>query len=262
MFKKLLIVAVIGGAAVYALKHTRIGSYAKEEISSVGEWVDSKVPTEKKIKQLRKEIAALDKEVERAGNELAREIVEVDYLTTDISRETVALATEEKKVRALAEQIRAATENVAYGRAVVPVNEAKQLLAGDVKRLQNRKETLGVMNETLVARERMKDALQKQVEAIKQQKRELTAAVDHLEADYKRLQLQQIESKYQFDDSKLASVKQQLKNLQKDIDIKRTKLNLAPTVASESTGAPATALSVDEIMAPLTGTAKSEKKSN
>ncbi len=103
-------------------------------------------------------------------------------------------------------------------------------------------------------------SLQKSVESIKRQKRELTVAVDRLEAEYKRLQLQQIESKYQFDDTQLASVKQALKDLQKDIDIKRTKLKLAPTVASEA-GAPANNLSVDDILSPLSGGAK-KKESN
>ena len=83
----------------------------------------------------------------------------------------------------------------------MPVDEAKQLLADDVKRLVDRKQTIDVMTETLAARERIKDVLQKQVEAIKVQKRELTVAIDRLEADFKRLQLQQIESKYQFDDT-------------------------------------------------------------
>src|SRR5439155_12821260 len=133
----------------------------------------------------------------------------------DISREQVAVAMEEKKVVAAGETIRSATEKVvAYGRLALPVDEAKQYLADDVKRLVNRKETLATMQETLIARERIKESLLKSVESIKRQKRELAVAVDRLESEYKRLQLQQIESKYQFDDTQLASVKQSLKDLQ------------------------------------------------
>lgn len=255
MLRKLLIIAAIGVAAGFALKNTRMFGYAKEEVASVGDWINSKVPTERKIKQLRKEIGTLDREIDRASDELAKEIVEVDYLTTDIAREAMALANEEKKILAAGEMIRSATERVNYGPYNVPVDEAKALLADDVKRLVSRKATLATMQETLAARERIKDALQKQVEGIKRQKRELAVAVDHLEADYKRLQLQQIESKYQFDDTKLAAVKQSLKELQKDIEVKRTKLKLAPTVASE--GAPVNGLSVDDILAPLEGKQKS-----
>ncbi|CAN5607053.1 hypothetical protein BH11PLA2_BH11PLA2_06450 [soil metagenome] len=259
MVKKLLLVAVIGAAAFAAIKGTRAGSYAREEVSAIGDWVDSKVPVEKKITALRKEINTLDKEIDKTSDELAKEIVEVDHLTRDISTEKVALAHEEKKVRAVGETISGATEKaVAYGSFMVNVDEAKQLLSDDVKRVVIRKQTLEAMQETLVSRERIKDALLKQVEGIKRQKRELAVAVDRLEADFKRLQLQQIESKYQFDDTKLAAVKQSLKDLQKDIDIKRAKLKLAPTVASD--GAPATGLNVEDILAPLNPV--SAKKTN
>ncbi len=253
MLKKILLVAGIGFAAFVVLKNTRMAGYAREEVSAVGEWIDSKVPTEKKIRALRKEVKALDKEIDKASDELAKEIVEVDYLSTDINRETARVAREEKKLRAAGEAISAATERVVhYGHLTVKVDEAKQLLADDVKRLTDSRQTISVMTETLASRERIKDVLQKQVEAIKMQKRELTAAIDRLEADFKRLQLQQIESKYQFDDTKLAAVKDSLKDLQKEIEIKRTKLKLAPARASES-GAPANNLTVDEILAPLNG---------
>lgn len=260
MIKKLLIVAAIGVGACFALKNTRIAGYAKEEVTSIGEWVDSKVPVEKKIKQIRKEVASLDKEVEKASNELAKEIVETEYLARDIDKEQVALAGEEKKVLAAADTIRNGNERVAYGRYTVSVSEAKQMLADDVRRLKTRKDTLATMKETLVSRERIKDALAKQVDAIKNQKRELTIAIEKLEAEVKSLELAQIESKYQFDDSKLAGVKASLAELQKDVDIRRTKLKLAPTVASEG-GAPSTNLSVDDILAPLNDKPEG-KKSN
>ncbi len=45
MVKKLLLVAVVGAIAFSFLKGTKIFSYAKQEVASVGEWVDSKIPT-------------------------------------------------------------------------------------------------------------------------------------------------------------------------------------------------------------------------
>ena len=69
-------------------------------------------PLEKKISALRKEVETLDKEIDKAGNELAKEIVEVDHLSNDITRETATVASEEKKIRAVGEAISAATEKV------------------------------------------------------------------------------------------------------------------------------------------------------
>lgn len=256
MFKKILLVAAIGVGACFALKNTRAGAYLKGEVSDAMTWADSKIPAEKRVAMLRKDIKNLDKEVDKASSALAKEIVEVDYLTRDIEKETVAIAGEEKKVRAVAEAISAASDKfISYGRQNVSAAQAKQLLADDVKRIRTRKETLASMSQKLANRELIKDSIQKQVEALKNQKSELSMAVERLDADVKALQLAQMESKYQFDDTKLSKVKKDLAELQKEIDIKRTKLKIAPIIAGEAV-APSTGLTVEEILADLD---KSEK---
>ena len=57
------------------------------------------------------------------------------------------------------------------------------------------------------SREKVKDGLEKQLEALKSQKSELTAAIDALEAEVTMVKLQQMESKYQTDNSRLAKIK-------------------------------------------------------
>jgi chromosome segregation ATPase len=257
MCKKLLLVAVVGAIAFSFLKGTKFFSYAKSEVASVGEWVDSQIPTEKKIQQLRKEVKQLDKDIDKAQTALVAEIVDVERLAKDVAAMKGDVATEEKKVLAIGEKLKDATEKVSYGRFTVSPDEAKNLLATDVKRVTARKNTLGSMEQTLNSRERIKDALQRQVEGLRRSKVELVVAIDKLEAEYKVLQYQQIESKYQVDDSRLAGVKQSLRDLQRDVDIQRTKLKMAPTVLEE--GAPASGLSVEEILAPLSGK-KTESK--
>ena len=95
---------------------------------------------------------------------------------------------------------------------------------------------------------------------MRRSKQDLAVSIDKLEAEYKTLQLQQIESKYQVDDTRLAQIKQTIRELQKDVDVKRQKLKMAPSIAED--GAPVTALSVDDILAPLDGSKKSEKKTD
>ncbi len=257
MCKKLLLVAVVGAIAFSVLKGTKLFNYAKSEVASVGEWVESQIPTEKKIQQLRKEVKQLDKDIDKAQSALVAEIVDVERLAKDLGTMKSDVAAEEKKVLALGEKLKDATEKISYGRFTVSPDEAKNLLAGDVKRVTARKNTVGSMEQTLNARERIKDALQKQVEGLRRSKVELVVAIDKLEAEYKVLQYQQIESKYQVDDSRLSGVKQSLRDLQRDVDIQRTKLKMAPTIMDE--GAPASGLSVEEILAPLKSKTESKE---
>jgi hypothetical protein len=61
-----------------------------------------------------------------------------------------------------------------------------------------------------------------------------------------------MESKYQTDDTRLARIKEGIRELQAQIQVEREKLRLLP-VALESSPAPAADKSVDDIMAPLRG---------
>lgn len=268
MFKKVLLVAALGVGTLFAVhkfKDTKFGAKVKDGVATLAECFDSndsKRPEdlEKKVAKLRKDVTSLDKEIDKAGGELAKEIVETDYLMRDIAKETATIADEEKKVRAAGEALSTSTEKVvSYGRLNVSVAEAKQYLADDVKRIVTRKESLATMKETLVSRLRIREVLTKQVETIRNQKRDVTLAIEKVEADIKSLQLAQMESKYQFDDTKLSKVKASLAEIQKDVDIQRTKLKLAPTIAGEA-GAPSTSLSVDEILSGLD--AKANPRSN
>jgi chromosome segregation ATPase len=260
MFKKLLLVAVVGVVAVAALKGTRFFGYAKNEVEEISAWVEDRMPVEKKIAHLRKEVKGLEKDVDRVAGELAREIVAVRDTAADLERESVALADEEKKVRAMAEKLKDATHQVTYGRETISIDLAKQRLSADVKRVVTRQKTVDTLRHTLAAREGIKDTLQKQMATLKTQKVALAAEIDALEAEYKDLQLKQMESRFQFDDTRLARIKESIRNLKNDIDVKKVKLELRPGVVEEPTGAPANGLSVDDILAPLNGKKADEKK--
>jgi len=251
MLKKLLIGGLVAVIAFVALRNTKLFHYAKQELSDAREWVEDQVPVEKKIEQMRKDVANLDRDVEAVKDALAREIVEVRELTTDVAKLRADVEAEHKKLVKRGEEIRQASEFVAYGRTKVPVAEAKDLLKRDVTSHLKRKQQLESLEKTLAYRERIKETLEKQLDSMLKQKQELKAEIDAVEAEYKALQLQQMESKYQHDDTRLARVKESLNNLRKKLDIEREKLQLAPRVYDEPASEPATAQSIDDILAPL-----------
>jgi chromosome segregation ATPase len=256
MFKKLLLVGVVAAIAVVGLKAVGLFGHVKSEVEEIGGWVDSKVPPEKKIAQLRKEVNALDKDIDKCAGELAKEIVEVKELTRETTALRASVETEGKTLHARGEAIKTANGRVAYGNATLTVDEAKTRLKRDVDTHVKRKRQLESLEKALATREQIRDNLQQQLEALQTQKQELKVAVDNLEAQYKELQLQQIESKYQTDNSRLAKVKEGIKKMEKDIEVQREKLNLTQKVRDEQPVAgPAKAESVDDILAPVNGKA-------
>jgi chromosome segregation ATPase len=254
MCKKLLIAAIVGVVAISAIKGTKLFSYAKQEVADVGDWMDSQVPIEKKIQRLRKDVKQLDKDIDKAQTAYVTEVVDVDRLSKKVAEWKSGVESDHDKIVAMGEKIKTANKDaklkVTYGKHEnVSTDKALQLLQDDTKQLVARKATLGSMEQTLSARVRIKDALQKQLDGLRRNKQEMTVAIDKLEAEYKVLQYEQIESKYQMDDTRLAGVKQSLSDLQREVDIQRQQLKLAPTIAED--GPPANGLSVDEILGQL-----------
>lgn len=248
MIKKLLLLAAVGGLAFVGIRATKMGSYARTEVSALGEWADEQIPVEKKIATMRKEVSGLDRDIEAVKDELAKEIVEVRELNTNTAQFRAQIENEQKSILARGEQLKDATEKVTVGKLTISVPEAKDQLQRDVSRHVNRKKQLASMEQSLGHRERIKDSLEKQLDGMVKQKQELAAAIDAVEAEYKSLQLQQIESKYQTDDSRLAKIKESLRGMRKKLDVEREKLKLTPRTSEEAVDS---AKSVDEILAPL-----------
>lgn len=254
MLKKLVVVAVVAAVAMAALKGTRVVSYARTEAHSVREWADDQIPVEKKISQMRREVGGLDRDVERVKDELAKEIVEVRELTNQVGALRAQVEGEQKALVSRGDQLKDATEKVSIGRSVVSVSEAKDMLKRDVNLHLKRKQQLDSMDKTLAHRERIRDTLEKQLDSMSKQKQELKAEIDAVEAEYKSVQLAQIESKYQNDDSRLSRVKESLTALRKKMDVEREKLKLSPRVYEDPSSTSA-GQSVDDILAPLTSKA-------
>ena len=72
MLKKLIVVAVVGGLAVAAVKGTKFASYIRTEVHSWREAAEDAVPPEKEIERLRGEVKMLDEDTIKIVKQLAR----------------------------------------------------------------------------------------------------------------------------------------------------------------------------------------------
>ena len=251
MIKKLLVVAVVGAVAVVGLRSTKWGSYVRQEAAEVGEWAEAQVPAEKEIKRLKNEVKSLEQDVTKVASLLATENVDVRKLREKVGEQQASVNNEKALLVSRGEAIKNATEKVSYGNRVISVAEATKQLASDAGLYKTHQRQLEAMELQLAAREKNRETLEKQLSAIQNQRQEMAAAVDRLEAELNVLKVQQTESKYQTDDSRLAGIKQSIAAMDRKISIEREKLRLAPTVnegAAATTDPAVTGKSVDEIL--------------
>jgi chromosome segregation ATPase len=261
MLKKLVIVAAVGFVAVAAVKSTKIGSYIRSEIKCLREEAESCIPPEKEIARLRSEIKSLDQDLLTVLNQVAKERVEInqlkekaDELRAKQSQDKELLQTRSEAIKKAETATEKTPQYVVFGDRKLSIATAKGELESGVKRFTANQKSLESLDITVASREKIKDSLEKQLDTLKNQKTELLAAVDGLEAELTSLKLQQMESKYQTDDSRLAKIKEDMRSLRTKLDIEREKLKLMPA-ALEPTASHSNK-SVDEIMAPLSGSTK------
>jgi chromosome segregation ATPase len=259
MLKKLVIVAAIGFVAVAAVKSTKIGSYIRSEMNALREEAEANIPPEKEIGRLRNEIKLLDKDLMTVVNQLAKERVEVAQLKEKADNLRAKQSQDKELLNTRAEAIKKATEKtteqVVFGDRKLSIASAKGELESGVRTYTINQKSLDSMDTTVATREKVKESLEKQLETLKNQKTDLAAAVDGLEAELTNLKLQQMESKYQTDDSRLAKIKEDIRALRTKMDIEREKLKLLPSTLEPSVTT-YSSKSVDDIMAPLNAPAK------
>ncbi|HEY8504845.1 MAG TPA: hypothetical protein VIL46_09705 [Gemmataceae bacterium] len=247
MVKKLLCFAAAVAVGGYLLSGTRVGSYVSTAYDRARKSVEESVPPEVELDRIRHEVAHLDKDIDKLKGQLAEEIVAVDMLSDEVADERVRLEQEEAFLRARGEELKNAAENVKLGGRLVSVDEAKEELSLAVDRHTRARAEFATKEKTLEVRTRTRDLVKKQLEALIRQKSELETAVAELEAELRLAELEQIESAYQDDNTRLSDVKQSLKDLKKRINVQREKLRLSATYDQDS----AAHLSVDEILGRL-----------
>jgi len=245
--KKILLVAVIVAGVVFAVKGASVIGTLKREYENAKSAIKGDKSEEDQIKELRKEVDKLDKDIDRAKDNLAKEIVEVRDLSKQSTKLRAEVTGEEKRVLAFGEDLKTTEGQIAYGREMLSIPDAKDRLKSDVSLLVRKKNTLATMEKTLSHRERSKDILEKQLAELANQKQSLKSEIDAIEVEYQNIKLQQMENKHQKDDSRLSNIKQNLDKMRKDLEVKKERIKLDPV----GQPAPASNESVDDIIKPL-----------
>ena len=245
--KKILLAALVVAGVVFAVKGAGVIGSLKREYENARSAIKGDRTEEEQIKELRKEVDKLDRDVDKAKDDLAKEIVEVRDLQKQSAKLRAEVTGEEKRVLAFGKDLETTEGQIAYGREMLSVPDAKDRLKSDVSILVRKKATLGTMEKTLTHRERSKELLEKQLSELTNQKLSLKNEIDAIEVEYQNIKLQQIENKYQKDDSRLSGIKQSIEKMRKDLEVKKERIKLDPV----GQPAPASTESVEDILKPL-----------
>ena len=264
MFKKVIIVAVVGGLAVAAFKGTRWASYVRSEIRSIREVAEDQIPPEQEIARLRNEVKQLDGDALKVVKQLAR--LQSDQGDND--RRMVALKERKTNIKdqvdARAKAVLAAQERIKKGEANVLVSfgdqnfslaVAKNRLKETVRDYTLVSKELEQVRTRMEAQQRIIDKLEQQRLVMTRMKTDLDVAIDGLEDELQALKLQQMESKYQtgngIDGNRVAQIRDAIEKQRKKFDVQRRELELLQS--SDGPAPTATGESVDEILAPIYG---------
>lgn len=264
MIKKLIVVAVVGGLAVAALGKSRIGSYIRTEIKSLRAQAEEHIPPEKEIARLRDEVSLIDKDIKKVVKEQVAKEQERDELVARKKALDKNLPGMRDRLMARAAVVESAEERskagekgatvvFAEGDRPISLRDAKIKLEVWVNELASAEKEAAHLDAKIASLNRIILKLDAQQSAMKKAKSDLDAAIDELQEDVLALQIQQMESKYQTDDTRVSRIKESIEKQRKRIDLQKREL-----AKLQGTGDEAAGKSVKEIMAPVTVPVKSE----
>lgn len=247
MFKKVFVVGAAGLLVAAVLTQTKVGNLAWGWVDRAERHLDSKIKPDEEIRRIKKEVGKLDKDVDLATHNLAEEIVEVRTLTKRTETLRTAVETSRKSVEARRAAFAGDDKFVKWDGRTLNVAAAKDRLAAEVAAHKSLAAEFKAQDEMLAVHERSKLLAEQHLQAMISQKAQLESMVTEVEANIKLAKIEQVESKYQNDGTRMAQVKKDLAALQKKLDVQREKLALTkktdPKAAENKT--------VDEIFAAL-----------
>jgi chromosome segregation ATPase len=204
MCRKLLVAAVVVIVGVVLLRKTWVGHQVETWWQDTREAMESRIPPEKRIKELRREIGKIDGEVKKAVNGLIKMEVSRNELRDEVAKLEKIKADRMSEVEAMKTALEGANHQVVYQKVTYRPATFQRKLDQGVAALKSTKETLRVRQQALQNKEESLAALDRRITRMKEKQGELVALADKLETKLEELRLKQLENNVQIDDSKVS----------------------------------------------------------
>jgi len=260
MLRKMIVVAVVGGLAVAAFKGTKVASYVRNEVRAVREAAEEAIPPEREIARLRGEVKLLDEDAFKVVKQLARLQVDQEDLRKKEkaledrkSKASEVMKARETAVRAAEAKVKAGEANVfvVFGEQKYSLDSGKLRLKETVRDYLQADKELTTVRAKVDTQQRIVDKLDGQRVKMGSLKSDLDSAIDELEVEVQSLNLMQMESRYQTDDTRLAQIKESIAKQQTRLRTQRKELALLQETDAVTGGAGGE--TVDEIMSRVHG---------
>jgi hypothetical protein len=225
MLKKALIGTGIATALAVFVFGKDVFSYARTSASSVRDAVKSEVPIEFEIERARKVVENLMPDIRHCMHVTAEQQVDIEHLTADIARKEDELGRQKGQILALRTDLASGKETFQYASRKYTSDEVKRDLATRFERFKAAQEALARDKQILVAREKALQANQKKLDDMFVAKQNLEVQLEQLDAKLKTIQAAETVSELEIDDSQLSQAKTLIKQLNRELDVRQTKLD-------------------------------------
>lgn len=217
--KKGLLATALTVAGLGLVFGTSAPSYVKTAFNRLRHSVKKQVPVEFDIERARREIADLEPAIRDNIESYVRAEVDVEHLKAEMVAIKDNMSKEKEELLSLRSSLKSEKYRLTGSGAMYTADEIKSELAGRWEHYKQTDRILHEKNETLKAREKAMVAARKQLETIRDQRRNLLAKVDEIEARLKAIEATQAANQFTFDDSALARAKQTVAELDNRLEV-------------------------------------------
>lgn len=226
MVKKALM--VVGGAAllpVFVFGRDAL-SYLRTAGESVKTAVKAEVPTEFEIQRIHDLLKNLIPDIRQCMHVIAEQQVDIEHLNDDIRDRDSALQKQEEVLLGMTQDLDSGQQTFRYAGQTYTADDVRKDLARRFDKFKVARESIDRDKQILRAREVALKANQDRLEGMLGAKQDLEVDLAQLEARFKSIQAAETVSDLAFDDSQLSQVKQAIRDLNKQLDVKERMLDV------------------------------------
>jgi chromosome segregation ATPase len=194
------------------------GSHIRTAYRQVRESLKAQISPEFEIARIRNEINGLDKDLSDNFDRLATETVQVRRLKDNIGEMQGRLDKQKTVVKKLADDLHSGNKRVVYGGVEYTTDELRDTLAREFDAYKTAEAALKAKKDELKFRQQSLDAGRTKIDAMRSAKETLGTELAKIELEYKQYQASQTQSQFQVDDSRLANIKNSMKDLRDRVD--------------------------------------------
>lgn len=225
MLKKTLIGTAVAAALAVFVFGKDVFSYARTSASSVRHAAKSEVPIEFEIQRARDLVGNLMPDIRHCMHVTAEQQVDIENLTVDIARKEDELGRQKGQILALRNDLASGDQTFVYASRTYTSDDVKRDLATRFERFKGAQESLARDKQILAARQKALEANQKKLDEMFVAKQNLEVQLEQLDAKLKTVQAAETVSELAIDDSQLSQAKALIKQLNRELDVRETKLN-------------------------------------